>query len=274
MHKNLFTLVILAIIFVSINTQNESIEELNLIEREEYGTLSYNLTPNDLNFLSLGSELKETPAGGADWATSFGKLADGLIKSQNVYLQLADALKTKRTKEIDRVLEGKGFDHFSSTGVVKMTKGIKAEKFDDYIKLLKKIIKVPAELSESIDAVLETIQFAEKDFWNNYKNAFSTGETNLAKFVSIYAYSNLDKNTYDIVYLNVEGTFKLAPDTIVIKKTLMLGGGIWNDDKIVYEKKDKSISPEVMDQIFNFFSILSFHSVGKMLGVDFAFPKF
>ena len=63
-------------------------------------------------------------------------------------------------------------------------------------------------------------------------------------------------------------------DTIVIKKTLMLGGGIWNDDKIVYEKKDKSISPEVMDQIFNFFSILSFHSVGKMLGVDFAFPKF
>jgi hypothetical protein len=274
MFKNLFTLAILALIFVSINTQEESIEELDMIERQEFGTVSYNLTPNELNFLSLGRQLQETPAGGADWATSFSKLADGLIKSQNVYLQVAEALKTKRTSEIDRVLEGKGFEHFEATGVVKMTKGIRAEKFEDYIRLLKKIIKVPEEHMESMDAVLETIQFADKDFWNNYKNAFSTGQTNLAKFVSIYAYANQDKNTYDIVYLNVEGTFKLAPDTIVIKKTLMLLGGIWNDDKIVYEKKDKSISPEVMDQIFDFFTILSFKSVGKMLGVDFTFPKF
>jgi hypothetical protein len=285
MFKKLFTLTIIALIFVSIksNIQEESLEELNLIEREEFGTVSYNLTPENLSFLAGSGDPAPTPTptptptpsgSGIPAVNSFDKLLDGIFKSTNTYARLVETFKTKRTSSIDQVLEGKGFSDFSATGVVKMTKGIKASRFSDYIKLLKKIIKVPAEHTESIDAVLETIEFAEKDFWNNYKNAFSVGQQSQAKFVSIYAYANLDAETYDIVYLNVEGTFKLAPDTIVIKKTLMVLGGIWNDDKIEYEKRDKSITPEVMDQVFNFFSILSFHSIGKMLGVNFEFPKF
>ena len=281
MFKNLFTLAIITLIFVSINTLDVSIEELNRIEREEFGTITYDLTPQNLNFLSLGSGSEVVPSGSpaipsgsGSWANSFDKLADGLIKSSNVYLKLVEAFKTKRTREIDQVLEGKGFENFAATGKVKMTKGIKGERFGDYINILKRIVKVPEEHEEAIDAVLETIEFADKDFWNNYKNAFSMGQTSSAKFVSIYAYANQDNNTYDIVYLDVEGTFKLAPDTIVIKKTLMVLGGIWNDDNIEYEKRDKTLTPEIMDQVFDFFTILSFNSVGKMLGVNFEFPKF
>ena len=281
MFKNLFTLAIITLIFVSINTLDVSIEELNRIEREEFGTITYDLTPQNLNFLSLGSGSEVVPSGSpaipsgsGSWANSFDKLADGLIKSSNVYLKLVEAFKTKRTREIDQVLEGKGFENFAATGKVKMTKGIKGERFGDYINILKRIVKVPEEHEEAIDAVLETIEFADKDFWNNYKNAFSMGQTSSAKFVSIYAYANQDNNTYDIVYLDVEGTFKLAPDTIVIKKTLMVLGGIWNDDNIEYEKRDKTLTPEIMDQVFDFFTTLSFHSVGKMLGVNFEFPKF
>jgi hypothetical protein len=282
MFKKLFTLAIIALIFASINSniQEQSLEELNLIEREEFGTVSFNLTPENLLFLQGSGDPAPAPAPtpapipSGDAFSSWDKLLDGFLKSTNTFARLVDTFKTKRTKSIDQVLEGKGFTDFSATGVVKMTKGIKGSRFEDYIKLLKKIVKVPEEHSESIEAVLDTIQFAEKDFWNNYKNAFSVGQASSAKFVSIYAYANLDKDTYDIVYLNVEGTFKLAPDTVVIKKTLMLLGGIWNDDKIEYEKRDKSITPEVMDEVFNFFSILSFHSVGKMLGVNFEFPKF
>lgn len=284
MFKNLFTLAIIALIFVSVNTQEETIEDLEKLEREQFGTITYSLSPQNLNFLSLGSGVAPIslgadgsdvkPSGSGDAWSSFDKLADGLLKSSNVYLKLVEAFKTKRTREIDQVLEGKGFEQFSATGVVKMTKGIKGERFGDYIKILKRIVKVPEEHLDAIDGVLETIEFADKDFWNNFKNAFSVGETSSAKFVSIYAYANQDDNTYDIVYLDVEGQFKLAPDTIVIKKTLMVLGGIWNDDNIEYEKRDKTITPEIMDQVFDFFSIIGFHSVGKMLGVNFEFPKF
>lgn len=278
MFKKLFTLTIIALIFANINTktQEESLEELELIEREEFGTTTFEITPKYLSFLGSGDLPTPSPAGSGDVPvpTSFDKLMDGLFRSTNMYAKMVDTFKTKRTAAIDQVLQGKGFTDFSATGVVKMTKGIKAESFEKYITLLKRIIKVPEEHSESIEAVLDTIQFAEKDFWNNYKNAFSVGQQSEAKFVSVYAYANNGGATYDIVYLNVQGTFKLAPDTIVIKKTLMLLGGIWNDDKIEYEKRDKSITPEVMDEVFNFFSILSFHSVGKMLGVNFEFPKF
>lgn len=264
-----------------------SISDLEKIEKEEFGTISYQITPEMLErsqkFLKannapkaplLGAESGSPVKPSGDAWSSFDKLADGLLKSSNVYLKLVEAFKTKRTKEIDQVIEGKGFDHFAATGVVKMTKGIKADRFGDYIKILKRIVKVPEEHMDAVDGVLQTIEFADKDFWNNYKNAFSIGEQSSAKFVSIYAYANQENNTYDIVYLDVQGTFKLAPDTIVIKKTLMVLGGIWNDDSVEYEKRDKTLTPELMDQVFDFFSILSFHSVGKMLGVNFEFPKF
>ncbi len=61
---------------------------------------------------------------------------------------------------------------------------------------------------------------------------------------------------------------------MVIKKTFMLLGGIWSDDKEVYEKRDRNLTTEDIDAVMNFFTILAFKGMGDTFGIKFDFPKF
>ena len=187
---------------------------------------------------------------------------------------MVEAFKTKRTSELKQIIEGKGFEHFAATGQIKITKGIKEQYLEKYILNLSKILGIPESHKEAVEGVLSEIQFAEKNYWNNFKTAFDLGVNSEAKFCSIFTYKDEAKQSYDIVYIDYQGTFKLAPDTMVIKKTLSVLGGIWSDEKDVYEKRDKTLTSETIDSIMNFFSILSFKGLGDALGVKFEFPKF
>jgi hypothetical protein len=279
-YKELLILATLSIICLSVvkSEEQKSIEDLLEIERE-FGTETYSFKNTQLNFLAeTGSEVAPdptpTPAPAPTKPSSFDNLISGLFKSSNVYLQMVEAFKTKRTSELDRIIEGKGFEHFAATGQVKITKGIKEEYIEKYVNNLFKIIKVPAAHVDAIEGTLSEIQFGEKNYWNNYKTAFDLGENSESKFCSIFTYKDEVKNVYDIVYLDFQGTFKLAPDTMVMKKTLMLLGGIWADDKVVFEKKDRALTPEALESVMNFFSILAFKGIGDVFGIKFEFPKF
>jgi len=229
------------------STEQESMEELLKIEAE-FNTETYYFKNGHLNFLAEAAAPSDvtppTPSGsgtGPNWLNSFDKLTDGLLKSTNVYMKAVEAFKTKRTSELVKILDGKGFEHFAATGQVKVSKGIKEQYLDKYIANLSKIVKVPTTHQDAIDGILSEIQFAEKNFWNNYKTAFD---------------------------------IELAPDTMVIKKTFMLLGGIWSDDKEVYEKRDRNLTTEDIDAVMNFFTILAFKGMGDTFGIKFDFPKF
>jgi len=277
-YMNLLILATLSIICLSFvkSEEQKSIKDLLEIERE-FGTQTYNFKNTQLNFLAeTGSEVPPdpTPTPAPAVPSSFDNLISGLFKSSNVYLQMVQAFKTKRTSELDRIIEGKGFEHFAATGQVKITKGIKEEYIEKYIRNLFSLIKVPAAHKDAVEGTLSEIQFSEKNYWNNYKTAFDLGATSESKFCSIFTYKDEVKNVYDIVYLDFQGTFKLAPDTMVMKKTLMLLGGIWADDKVVFEKKDRTLTPEALESVMNFFSILAFKGIGDVFGIKFEFPKF
>jgi len=287
----LLILAIFSIICLSAvkSEEQKTMEDLLEIERE-FGTQTYYFKNTHLNFLAetSGSDVKPDTPSGSDvkpptpsgsgstpgWIDNFDKLVDGLFKSTNVYAKMVETFKTKRTSELKQVMEGKGFEHFAAEGQVKITKGIKEQYLEKYVQNLSKIIKVPDTHREAIEGILGEIMFAEKNLWNNFKTAFDIGVTSQSKFCSIFTYKDEVKNTYDVVYLDFIGTFKLAPDTMVVKKTLMVLGGIWSDDKEVYEKRDRTLTAEGLDSVMNFFSILSFKGIGDVLGVKFEFPKF
>jgi len=279
--KRIIILTVVSILCFTINTESvETMEDLLKIEAE-FGTQTYYFNNAHLSFLAEPSDVKPdpepTPSGSGvvpAVVSSFDKLMDGLLKSTNVYMKMVEAFKTKRTSELKQIIEGKGFEHFAATGQVKISKGIKEEYLDKYVQNLSKLVKVPETHKDAVDGILSEIQFAEKNMWNNFKTAFNTGTTSESKFCSIFTFRNEDQNNYDVVYLDFQGTFKLAPDTMVIKKTLMVLGGIWSDDKEVYEKRDKTLTPDSIEAVMNFFSILSFKGLGDVLGVKFEFPKF
>lgn len=277
--KRLYFLAILSIICLSLvkSEQQKTMEDYLEIERE-FGTQTFDFKNSHLNFLAdTGSEVIPDGSGSGivpAALSSFDKLIDGLFKSTNVYLKMVEAFKTKRTSEIKEFIGGKGFEHFAATGQIKITKGLKEEYLDRYVSNLAKLVKIPDDHKQAVDILLSEIGWNDANQWNNFKFAFTIGIDSEAKFASVYTYRNPEKNNYDIVYLDFQGTFKLAPDTIVIKKTFMLLGGIWGEDKEVYEKKDRALTEEGIDAVMNFVSILAFKGLGDQFGIKFELPKF
>lgn len=270
---------ILALLCLAINVSSQENREEILKLEAEFGTQTYYFkkSPEQLTFLegSPESPVVPIPSGsGSDFWSSFDHLVDGIAKASNTYSKIVDAFKSKNTSEFKQILEGKGFEHFAATGQVKVTKGLRPESLDKYINNLTKLIKVPENHIEAITGVLSEIEFAEKNLWNNYKTAFDIGQENLAKFCSIYTYRDETKNVYDVVYLDFQGTFRLAKNTMIVRQNFSLLGGIWSDEKDVLTQVDQALTKETLDEVFNFFTILSFKGLGDIFGIKFEFPKF
>lgn len=257
--KKILLLTILSLVTISINTSTE-VDELSKLE-EDFESYTVNLTPDNLTFLQTGIAVESIPL-----------LMDTLSKSAGVFKALTDAFQSKYTNTFKEKIQGKGFDHFHASGSVKISKGIKADKIGLFSQNLFKIAKVPEKHKEAINAIMEEIEFVQESQWNNFKTAFDIGANGEAKFISIYAYQR--ESVYDVILLDFQGTFRLAPDTMFVKKELVVLG-LWKQERDVFEKKDRSLTQADLDEVMNFFSLLSYKKLAEGIGAPFRFdlPK-
>jgi len=251
--------------------QNQRVFENMNITEAVLPAPTYSFSKSNLNFLDeskIDSSLKEKST------SSLDQLTDGLYKSSNIFQKVVDIFKTKNNTELKEIVQGKGFGYFAATGQVKISKGIKEQFMDKYIQNLSRLLKVPESHKNAILGILDEIGFSDKNIWTNFKTAFNIGADSESKFCSIYFFKDDLKDAYDIVYIDFQGTFKLAPDTLVIKKSTMVLVGVWTEEQEVYEKIDSSLTHGSIDNVMNFFSILSLKGIGDVLGIKLEFPKF
>jgi len=197
---------------------------------------------------------------------AFGKLT-------NQWGQITQAFKTTRSSVIKETLKGKGFDYFSQSAQIQISKGIKAEYFEKYLAHLEKRIKVPAERQEDLKMVLEEAMFADSNVWTAFNTLFSVDTIGTTKFASVLVGRNDANDTYDVIFSDIKADFKLAPDTMVVSKKLSVLGGIWEDDKDEFIKVPKSLEPEDIQTVLSFFQIIAFKNFADQLGIDVSFPK-
>ena len=158
---------------------------------------------------------------------------------------------------------GKGYEYFSQSAQIQITKKVKGEFIDQYLKHLAGRIKVPAERQEDLSMVLEESKWTESNVWTGFDTVFSIDKGGNTKFASILI-SRDDKNdTYDLIFTDIKADFKLAPDTLVVHKHLSVLGGIWTDDKDEVVKVPKNITPEDVSAVLQF--IISIQILIKIL---------
>jgi hypothetical protein len=243
-------------------------------------------TENDFGFLQMYLEVSDvTPTPPASEASvpapsapapakpsTWDNIVGAFGKLVNKWGAIVDAFKTTRNSEIKEKLIGKGFDYFKDSAQIQISKGVKAEYVDQYLSHLETRIKVPSDRQEDLKMSLEEIKWADSTIWSAFDTLFSIDTQGNVKYASILASRN-DQGNYDFVYTDVKAEFKLSPDILVIKKSLSVLGGIWQDEKTEHQKVPKSLNPEDVQTVIQFFQIVAFKGFAEQFGFKIEFPK-
>ena len=211
-------------------------------------------------------EPKEKPS-------TFENLFNSFMKVTNSWTKIIDTFKTTRSSTVKETLLGKGFEAFSSSAQVQVTKGVREEFLDKYLNNLATRVKVPEERKTDLILVLEESKWADSSVWSAYNNVFSVDNGGNTKFVSILCARNETKGTYDFVFSDVKAEFKLAPDVMIINKKLSVLGGIWADEKDIQQRVPKNITQEDIQTVISFFNVIAFKTLADQFGIKLDFPK-
>jgi len=204
----------------------------------------------------------------------FDQVIGAIGKITNQWGQIVNNFKTTRSSTVKEILKGKGFDYFSQSAQIQVSKGIKAEYFEKYLLLLEKRIKVPEERQEDLKFVLEGAMFAESNVWTAFNTLFSIDTIGTTKFASVLIGRDDEKNTYDVIFTDIKADFKLAPDLMIINKKLSVLGGIWEDEKDEQVRVPKSLNPEDIQTVLSFFQIVAWKNFADQFGLKVDFPNF
>jgi len=82
-----------------------------------------------------------------------------------------------------------------------------------------------------------------------------------------------DKNAkYDFVFTDVQATFELGDDILIVNKSKSVLGGIYSssEDKIVHVPRN--LTPEDIKAVMAFFQLVSMKSIADNLGIKVADP--
>jgi len=72
---------------------------------------------------------------------------------------------------------------------------------------------------------------------------------------------------YNFIISDVQATFQLSDDMLIVTKSLSVAGGIFSDTKDVIQRIPRNITPDDVKAVLNFFTVISFKNIAENLGV-------
>jgi len=145
---------------------------------------------------------KEKPSTFENILGTLGKMANG-------WSRVVEAFKSGRSSELKETLIGKGFEAFSQSAQIQVSKGIKEEHLERYVNNLATRIKVPDDRKGDLVHVLEDSMITDSNVWNCFDTAFSVDAGGNVKFASILSARNEETGKYDFIFSDITSTFNL-----------------------------------------------------------------
>ena len=171
-----------------------------------------------------------------------------------------------------KLLVEKGFSKYDQSVHIQILGGMKRQGLGSFYDLIERRLEVPQDKRNYISSVLESIEWSDTNSWANFDIAFSIQNGADVKFASIF--SNRGPNDrFNFVITEVNATFELAPDLIIITEKLSILGGLWSQQTFEVEKVPRNVSQEDIENVFNFFQLIVYKQVASQFGIDLPLPK-
>jgi len=72
---------------------------------------------------------------------------------------------------------------------------------------------------------------------------------------------------YDFVVSDVEATFQLGDDILIVAKSLSVAGGIFENKEDKITRVPRNITPEDIKAVLDFFTVVSIKNIAENLGI-------
>ena len=100
------------------------------------------------------------------------------------------------------------------------------------------------------------------------------GTKDQVKYCSVLVFNREKDNKFDVIYSDVQATFKFSKNIDVIRKSKSILGGIFESEKDVEIENPKDLLQQDLENLFTFFEIIAFKLITKNRGIDLTLPKY
>lgn len=179
------------------------------------------------------------------------------------------ALTIKDSTSIVKELKGDGgFEYFEGSALLDHVEDLDKEYVPEYMALLLEQLDVPQDKQSAFAKHLNLLPHLRKNEFAVYDVAYSMDTGGSCKYVCIVMSNDAVNNTSTFLVANIKAQFHLAPDVMVISKTVSRLGGLYSDVSVSHEYMHNPVKTTDINSVFQFFQIAAFKKFSDLMGLS------
>lgn len=123
-----------------------------------------------------------------------------------------------------------GFKKFTGSAQVQVCKGIREKRYDHWMGSVLERCELGPKYLKKIKAILQETQDMDSNIWTAFDMLFNNEDAKTkdeVKYVSININYNEETGKFNAFLTDIQSTFKLAPDIVIVHKSASYVGGIY-----------------------------------------------
>jgi len=200
----------------------------------------------------------------------FAAIGAGMTAIAAGWSAIASAFSTKTKSEIVQRIESKGYKYFEGNTNMQRLVGLKPQYRDRWIE--KTIASLEMSNPKIADQLRDAFMFREATglMMSIAYQPAGTGDTKYAFFAMTY---DEPTDTTNWIVIDVKAKFQLAPDLLVVRKSLSVMGGIFESSKDVIQEIPRGMTMADADDVITMMTMLATSRLAKMYGITLPLPN-
>lgn len=199
-------------------------------------------------------------------------LSQTFQKVKEVWNSILSLSHSGTETKVKKLLIDRGYSAYDQTAQVQILSGVRREGLKYLYELLSGRLDIPTDKRPYIQSALEVIEFSDTNTWANFDIIFNIDDGAKVKYASVF--SNRGKNdTFNFVITEIDASFDLSPDIMIITKKLSILGGLWSQSNVEIEYNPRYITNEELASVFSFFQVIVYKQVAIQFGINLELPN-
>lgn len=173
------------------------------------------------------------------------------------YRLLKEEFQTETKSEVVKSVIGLRFDEYEQNTQIQYVKGLAGAHFDDYANYLMTLVDIAPSMTADFRDYFELSKYTDANAWQMFRTIYSQDEGGNCKYICILS-QKTDAGNFNFFVANMQASFKLTPDLLVIRKSTSYLGGLFSSSQDEIKKSPHNLKPDDLSTLLDYFDLIAF----------------
>ena len=180
---------------------------------------------------------------------------------------------TTRTTTFTEIATKKGFKYFDSSTLTELLYQIKEDDMLHVRDMMGKILGMSTDAESMLDDTFNDIMSGEENIWMEYDLFYNKEklEKGTISYCSIFSRFDSDSDTYNLILVHMNGSFKLSDDLRAVTNKLKVGV-VYGSEDTHLEYVPRGMEKSDVEALFYFFKLISYKKIAERFGMTLTYP--